>query len=627
MPERLPAHSRVRFGVFELDLQAGELRKSGVLLHLPPQPFKILALLAGHPAELVTREEIRNHVWGTGTFVDFEHGLNFAIKQIRDTLGDDAETPRYIQTLPRRGYRFIAPVDVAGLVPALEPEGAAPLQRRWVVAVVSGAVVAIAAVVFALNVGSLRDRLLTALHLKSAAPPGIESIAVLPLENLSHDPEQEYFADGLTDALITDLGNISTLRVISRTSVMQYKGTQKPLPQIARELNVDAAVEGTVKRSGNRVRITAQLLHARTDRHLWAETYERDFEDVVRLERQVALAIAHEVTGRLTPAQETRMARSTTTNPRAYDAYLRGRYLFNQRTEEPVTEAVGYFEQALREDPHFALAYSGLADCYGVGWWTKGDLPLAEKYAHKALALQPDLAEAHASLGIAYTYGGKFAGAEKELRRALDLNPNYVMAHHWWALHLVCFGRLEEALAENDRARQLDPFSLPVNGLRMYPLLGLHQYDRAVEQAETLAVIGPRSSLPHGLLARIYWIEGRVPDAIAEERKTATMKHLPARLHDLDEVAAAFARSGLRAARVKSAQLKEKGYKSTYLALDVAYQYGVVEDKGKVLEWLNQASRDNDADWNISSRTAPEFDCVRSAPGFHDLLRRRGLAQ
>ncbi len=639
MGERASAYSRVRFGVFELDLQAGELRKGGVLLHLPPQPFKILALLASRPGELVTREEIRSEVWGTGTFVDFEHGLNFAINKIRDALSDDAETPRYIQTMPRRGYRFIAPVDaVASLVLDLKPHPAAPapagpppgvwLRRRWKIAAVSGAVVVIAAVLFALNVGGLRDRLLTALHLKSAVtPPRIESLAVLPLENLSRDPEQEYFADGLTDSLITDLGGISTLRVISRTSVMQYKGTKKPLPEIARELNVDAVVEGTVQRAGSRVRIAAQLLLARTDRHLWAETYERDFEDVIRLERQMAVAIAHEVTGRLSPAQETRVARSTTANPRAYDAYLRGRYLWGQRTPEPAAAAIGYFEQALREDPHFALAYSGLADCYSVSWRAKlpGDWALAEKYARKALALEPDLAEAHASLGIIQDYQFKFADAEKELRRALDLNPNYVMAHQWWCIHLTFFGRMQEALAENDRARQLDPFSLPVNNSRMYPLLGLHQYDRAVEQAETEAVIDPRVSAPHEWLARIYWIEGRVPDAIAEERKVAPLAHHPERLRDLDEVAAAFARSGIRAAQVKSAQLKEKGYRGRHTAFQIACQYGVVEDKGKVLEWLDQALRDNDGNAAVSLRTAPEFDCVRSAPRFYDLLRRIGL--
>jgi Tfp pilus assembly protein PilF len=413
---------------------------------------------------------------------------------------------------------------------------------------------------------------------------------------------------------------------------MQYKGTRKPLPEIARELNVDAAVEGTVQRSGGRVRITAQLLQARTDRHLWAATYERDSADVIQLERHMALAIAHEVTGRLTPAQETRLAHSATTNPRAYDAYLRGRYLWGQRTPEPATAAIGYFEQALREDPHFALAYSGLADCYAVGWWEKGeqDLPLAESYARKALALDPDLAEAHASLGVIETDLYRFPDADKELRRALDLNPNYVMAHHWRSLYLLELGRLEEALAENEQALQLDPFSLPVNHLRLYALLGLHQYDRTLEQAETEAAIAPpQFTGSHVFMARVYWIEGRVPDALAEERNVAALSHLPMLSRDLDAVAAAFARSGLRAAQVECAQLKERGYKGPYIALQIALQYGIAENKDKVLEWLDQAFRDHypSDDLAIASRNAPEFDFVRSTPRFRDLLRRTGLEQ
>jgi TolB-like protein/Flp pilus assembly protein TadD len=480
----------------------------------------------------------------------------------------------------------------------------------------SSALVVVAAVVTAFIAGGLRDR---------AAAPAIESIAILPLENLSHDPEQEYFADGLTDSLITDLGKMSTLRVISRTSVMQYKRTQKSLPQIARELNVDAAVEGTVQRSGSRIRITAQLLEARTDRHLWAETYERDFGDVIRLERQMAVAIAHEVTGRLTPGQETRLARSGTTNAQAYDAYLRGRSLFSQRTEEPVTAAVGYFEQALREDPHFALAYSGLADCYGVGWWSKGDSHLVEQFARKALAIEPDLAEAHASLGIIETYSGRLADGEKQLRRALELSPNYVMAHHWWALHLLFVGRLAEALAESERARQLDPFSLPVNNLRLSILLGLRQYDRAVEQAETESSIAPRVSLPHAGLARIYWVQGRIPDALAEEEKAASLGDLPVRLRLVAEVAAVSAKSGVRAAQLKSAQLKEKAYKSAYPAIEIAFQYGVLGDTDKVLYWLGQQCDRPDVSCYFNLESAPELDCARSDPRFHELLRRSGL--
>ena len=589
------------------------------------------------PGDIVTRNELQARLWPEGTYVDFDKSLTKAVNKIRTALGDSPANPRFIETLSGRGYRFIAPVEtVADLVPVLAPDEAAPAragraqgssrQRWWIAAAVSSTVVAIVAVVFALNVASLRDRLRTALDRKSVGPPGIDSIAVLPLENLSHDPEQEYFADGLTDDLITDLGKMITLRVISRTSVMQYKRTRKPLPEIARELNVDAAVEGTVQRSGSRVRVTAQLLQARTDRHLWAETYERDSADVIQLERQMALTIAHEVTGRLSQAQETRLAHGGTANPRAYDAYLRGRYLWGQRTPEPTRAAIGYFEQALRDDPHFALAYSGLADCYAVSWWQEQDLPLAARYARKALALEPDLAEAHASLGIVDAYRYRFPEAEKELRRALDLNSNYAMAHHWLSLYLLDLGRLEEGLAENERARQLDPFSLPVNHLRVFALLGLRQYDRALEQAETEATIDPQLPDPHAQMARIYWIEGKVPEALDEERKAAALAHLPARPRDQNEVAAVFARSGLRAAQVKSAQLKERGYKGAYRALQVAYQYGLVEDQGKVLEWLNQAFRDRSGDegW---VKTAPEFDCVRSDSRFHDLLRHVRLEQ
>jgi TolB-like protein/Tfp pilus assembly protein PilF len=519
-------------------------------------------------------------------------------------------------------------------------------KLRWAYA--AGAVAAIAAL-FVLNVAGLRGRLLNAFGLNNAAaPPGIESIAVLPLENLSRDPADEYFAAGLTDSLIADLGQMITVRVISRTSVMRYQGTRKPLPEIARELNVDAAVEGTVQRSGNRVRITAKLLQARTDRQLWAETYDRDVADVIQLERQMAVAIAHEVTGRLTPAQETRLARGGTANPRAYEAYLRGRYLLNQRIAELFPGAVDYFEQALREDPHFALAYAGLADCYGVGWWAKPNTSVAEKYARKALALEPDLSPALASLGLIDTWRFRFADAAKELTRALDLNPNYAMAHHYRSAGLLMLGHLEEALAENDRARQLDPFSLPVNHLRVDMLIGLHQYDRALEQAETEAAIQPLSHHPHVKMARIYWIEGRVPQALAEDRKVAALAHLPVQPGELGEVAAAFARSGLHAARVKSAefeekryhpgdstwenagiksaQLNEKGYPGAYRALQIAYQYGLAGDRGKALVWLTQAFRDDDGNADFV-KTAPELDGLRGAPPFHDLLRRIGLEQ
>jgi TolB-like protein/Tfp pilus assembly protein PilF len=601
---------------------------------------------------VVTREEIQQKLWPADTFVDFEHSINTAVNKLREALGDDAENPRFIETLPRHGYRFIAPVDIVEangthpevgtrLVPPQQgrPPGT-PLQKRWLVAAMVGGLLTLLATLIFLNVAGLRGRLAAYVGAHNRAPvqaPHIESIAVLPLENLSHDPEQEYFADGLTDALITDLGQVAPVRVISRTSVMQYKGAKKPLPQIAQELNVDAVVEGTVQRSGNRVRITAQLLEARTDRHLWAETYVRDFGEIIRLEEQTALAIAHEVSGRLTTDEETRLTSKRGVNPQAYDAYLHGRYLWNEREPEIAASARAYFEQALREDPGFALAYSGLADYYTVGWGPWMDAPLAEKYARKAVALEPDLAEAHASLGITCVYQRKFAEGEKELKRAIELNPNYAMAHHWYSLHLLTLGRLTEALAENDRARQLDPFSLPINYLRGVMLLGLHEYDRAVEQLERAAAINPQAVNPHEDLARIYWIEGRVPDALAEERKAAALAHDPTLFHDQEEIAAAYAKSGLRAAQLKAAQLKERGYEAnrqeqesgapsdeSYFAMDVAFQYGLLKDKEKALHWLNQACHER-THVATFEKSAPELDFLRSDPRFQDLLRRMNL--
>jgi tetratricopeptide (TPR) repeat protein len=337
----------------------------------------------------------------------------------------------------------------------------------------------------------------------------------------------------------------------------------------------------------------------------------------------LALAIAHEVSGRLTPAQETRLASNRTTNPRAYDAYLRGRHLWDQRTEEPVAEAVGYFEQALREDPKFALAYSGLADCYSVGWWSKADWGLAEEYARKALTLEPDMAEGHASLGAVDWQRLKWAEGVKECKRAIELNPNYAMAHHFYAIHLLCLGQLGEALAENNRALQLDPFSLPVNTVRQYILSGLRQYDRAVEQCEATVAMNPQLHFPHGCRARFYWIEGRVPEALADERKAATLARLPARLYELDEIAAAYAQSGPRAAKLKLAQqLEEKYHKGESLPLDIACAYGVLGDKGRVVKWLNQSFRDRNDDFTMMLKSAPEFDFVRSDPRFQDLLRR-----
>jgi TolB-like protein/Tfp pilus assembly protein PilF len=591
--------------------------------------------LLERPGDIVTRGELQARLWPEGTFVDFDKSLTKAVNKIRTALGDSPMNPRFVETVSGRGYRFIAPVTLVEEPRAPVPASGEPRQvalentaaprphawRRWALAAGAGLLLLLV-LAGGFNLGGVRDRLLA-----SKGVPRLQSLAVLPLENLSHDPEQEYFADGLTDALITDLGRISTLRVISRTSVMQYKRTRKALPEIARELNVDAAVEGTVRRSGNRVRTTVQLLQARTDRHLWADIFERDFADVIQMERQMALAIAHEVSGQLTLANRIQTPGARTSSAAAFDAYLRGRYFWNLRDAKATPEAVGYFEQALRQDPNFAPAWSGLADCYSTGWWTAVDYSRAEQYARKALALAPDLAEAHISLGYAEYDLGRFTDAAREARRGIELNPNYVTAHHFLAFYLLTAGRATEALAENDRARQLDPFSFPVAYVRGVIFMYLHEYARAAEQFWAAAEFNPQSHGPHEALAEMYWIEGRVPEALSEERKTAVLASSPEQLRNQDEVAAVCARSGASAAARRSAQLKARTYHGySAEAFHIAAQYGIAGEKDEALEWLGRAVRMNASnDWFCLRH--PAFDFVRADPRYQDLLRRVGLEQ
>lgn len=629
----------VRFADFQFDLRTGDLHRDGVTLKLQPQPAKVLVMLVSRAGEIVTRQELVNEVWGPETFVDFEQGLNFAIRQIRAALEDDPDHPRFVQTLPKRGYRFIGqtqkvPSELPMPVMSV-PEGgqetvrpfAQQAKRRWQsaskVGIVRAATILVVACVLLFG---LRSRVF------HATPPSpspyafaIHSIAVLPLDNLSKDSGQDYFSDGITDALTTELAQIGSLRVISRTSAMHFKGSRETLTEIGHQLNVEGIVEGSITRSENRVRITAQLIDVHSDRHLWAKTYEKDLKDVLDLQDEVARDIVAEIRIKLTPQEQSRLTASRETNPEAYDAYLRGRYLLGQRNAEAITKALGYFQQALQEEPDFAPVYSGLSDCYSVGWGAKRDLPLAEAYARKALSLQPDLAEGHTSLAMADLMQHKMADADDELRRALELNPNYAMAHHFHAGYLLGLGRPTDALAENDRARQLDPFSIPINMMRAMILTGLREYGQVLYQLERTAEIAPQNLVPHNFLARIYWLQGRVPEAIAEERKAGTLAHSSERLHDLKEVAAAYATSGLRAARVKSAQLMERHQNGNYEAIFVALQYGTLENEAKVLHWLERSSSANEGNFVLLTKTAPEFDFLQANPRFQDLLRRAGL--
>jgi len=650
--------SRAHFGAFELELPSGELRRSGTLLHLSPQPLKVLVLLLQRPGQLVPRDEIRQQIWGAETFVDFEHGLNFAIKKIRDTLGDDAGTPRYIETLPRRGYRFVCPVEwtnspeapsvaEASRVALLEKGEATGesrarpsrlatrrLWRRalWVVPVLL--VVAAALVVFVSD--RVRERMAAVLHLPLVGtPPHFASIAVLPLESLSSDAQQEYFADGLTDTLITDLGQIGTMRVISRTSVIQYKRGKTALPQIARDLNVDAVVEGTILRSGSKVRISVQLLDARKDQHLWAGAFERDAQNVIALEKQVALAIAHEISGRLAPATEMRLKEPASVNTEAFDAYLRGSYLLAERTPEAETSARGYFEQALRADPNFAPAYSGLALFYSVAWGLDPDYPRAEQYARKAIALDPGLAEGHAALGYIRLYEHSYAEAERELKLGIVLNPNYALVHNLYADYWLQMGRPTEALAENSKALQLDPFSFPYNFMRSGVFYFLGQYDAALDQLQVVTALNRKAEDFDDWRVYLEWLAGRVPEALAEERKIASDLHSPQLLHETEEVAEIYAKEGRRGALVREvanrvrgrARWLRSGAKLTgifYGGRSITCLYALLGDREATLRWLKESllRQELGTEDLMCSR---EFDFLRSDPRYQELQRQAGL--
>ena len=627
-------HRVVRFGVFEVDLTAGEVRKAGLRLKLGGQPFQVLQALLERPQEIVTREELRQRLWSENTFVDYELALKKAVNRLREVLGDSAESPHFIETVPRRGYRFVGNVTSPSVpLGSAEPHLGAPLDTTekspiQVHARISGQLVAafclvgLAALLLWLSADKLRARLFP-----RSRSMDIHSIAVLPFVNLSKDPEQDYFSDGMTGELITDLAKVGQLQVISHTSVVRYKGTKRPLPEIARELGVDAIVEGAVLRSNDRVRITAQLIDAHSDRHLWADTYERNFGDILVLQGRLAQDIAEEVLIKLAPQQQSRLANARKTTPAAYDAYLRGRYLWNQRNAEAITRAIQYFKQAVEEDPNFAAAYSGLADCYWVGWGAKLDMPLADEYARKAISLQPDLSEAHDSLGQVLFYEHQMSDSGNELRRALELNPNSAMAHHMYAGHLLSVGRLADALAESDRAWQIDPFSAPVNNMRTMILIDLRKYDEALNQAARVREIIPQSQWAYQQLARIYWLMGQVPQAIEEQKKTAGLAHAPRWLKDQDEIGKTFRKSGRRAAVLRSAQLMEQTHSADFDGIWAAFAYGSVQDGTAALRCLERTLRERDGNLELQLQTAPEFDFLRTDPRYLDLVRRVGLNQ
>jgi TolB-like protein/DNA-binding winged helix-turn-helix (wHTH) protein/Flp pilus assembly protein TadD len=625
----------VHFADFEVDLRAGQLRKEGVRIRLQEQPFRVLTILLEFSQEVVTREELRSRLWPADTFVDFDHRLAAAISKLREALEDSAESPTFIETVGRRGYRFLLPVESAARPAAdsqprsgleIRPSAQGKRETLWPRMALTGGAFAVCLVLGFLILLHRRQPDVTA-----SAVPHISSIAVLPLENLSNDPEQQYFVEGMTDEITTDLAKLPGIRVISRTSAMQYKDTHKTLPQIARELNVDAVVEGTVLRVGNRVRVRTQLIYAPADRHVWAQAYERDLKDVLALQASLAQDIAGEIQLKLTSQERANLAVARSLDPEAHELYLKGRYFWGKRDQASFTKAIDYFQRAIAKDPTYGAAYAGLADSYALSGGfnlipVEQAMPRAQAAAEKALELDSNLAEAHASLGLIAPFNNwNWADAERHYERAIELNPNYATAHHWYAEgYLMPVGRADEAIAEIRKAQELDPLSAVIATDLGKELYFVRRYDEALVELRRALELDPNFVSAHNWISDTLLEKRLYSDAVVELEKTRPFRE--ERVY-IRQTAYLYARMGRRAeartALAKSLQLS-KGKQVSSGA--VALTYAALGDKDESFQWLEKAYTERSS-FMTSLKYWSVFDQLRGDPRFGDLLRRVGLPQ
>lgn len=623
----------VRFGVYEFARDRQELRKAGIRIRLEGQPLAILQMLLERAGELVTREELQKKLWQEDTFVDFEHSLNAAVKRLRAALNDSADQPRYVETLARRGYRFIAPLNAAngetGVVPSIVRPTPAARQTPSIFRARSVWLLTIA--VFALAVGGWGWRQWRH-RLSAPALPVIRSLAVLPLANLSGDPSQEYIADGITEELIGRLSHIHRLRVISRTSAMHFKNTQLSVPDIAKTLGVDAIVEGSVTREGSHIRVHAQLIRGATDEHIWAEEYLREYRSLLGLQDEVARSIAARIERSLTPQGPASLAPGSAVGPEAYEDYLKGRYYFNQRTEDALNKSITNFQQAIAREPNYALAYCGLADSYALlgfrgSFPSKEALSQAKAAAVKAISLDDTLAEPHASLAfIAETHEWDWATAEREYKRALELNPGDARTHHWYAGYLMYVGRFDEGIAEANRARDLDPLSLPVNNALAGRLLVAGRVDEALEQVRKTLEMDPHFAPAHQTLGWAYLNQGKQKEAIREFQQALQLSGNAATDLTLD-LAFAYAIGGKREeARRMLTKLKQQHEKGLVPSGSVAILYGALGELNEAFAWLEKAYQERDPELTYINVPGRRFEPLRRDPRFKKLLVRMGLA-
>jgi pentatricopeptide repeat protein len=619
-----------RFGPYELRCRARELRKHDVRVKLRPQPFQVLKALVERAGDVVTREELRELLWPKETFVDFEHGLNSAISELRGVLNDTPSDPRYIETLPKVGYRVNVPIALIKTDEqsdaANEPAAAMPSihkttlwPRRWL-ALAAAAVVVLLAVAYVTSRGRT-------LH---AALPKIRSLAVLPLKNLSGDSTQEYLADGMTEAIIGRLSAIHDLRVVSHTSVMSFRNPQLTVPDIARTLRVDAVVEGSVMREGNRVRVTAQLIRGDTDEHFWSETYNREQRDVLGLQSELAQAIAEKVQATVTGKEQKSLTTARSVAPEVYESYLKGRFAFNQKNSRAdVEESIGYFEDAIKKDPAFAPAYVGLANAFSllgtvfIGTPSGETRPKVISAARKALELDPNIPEAHVLLADAEQEQWQWTDAETEYRRALELNPSDAAAHAGLALWLLCQGRTEEAVAWAKRGRELDPLSISGTDIG-WILFQSHRYEEAIHESRSALAVQADNATALLVLGFALIANNQPADAIPELEKAASVSNRSPAV--IGVLIRAYAHAGRHSDALRLlAELKRRRDAGYVPAGAFVNAYLGLGENDEAFAWLEHAYTEQS---NILQflKVHPFFDPIRGDPRFADLVRRVGLS-
>ena len=615
-----PTENTVRFGLFELDLRTRQLTKNGVTIRLPQQPIQVLSLLLERPGEIVTREELRRRLWPSDVFVDFDHGLNKSIQKLRDALGDSAASPRFIETIPRIGYRFIGPSNGATAVLELT-SGTNVLQPQNLVSAPPGQFAGSRRVRWLLIAAWIALGALTAgwlIHSRLRASESIQSLAVLPLDNLSGDSSQDYFADGMTDELITMLAKDSTLRVVSRTSVMQYRGARRPLPEIARALHADAILEGSVSRSANQVHMTLQLIRADTDSHLWADSYQRDANDV-GLPDEAAKAIAKQLHRAVPAVKAIRYV-----NPAAHDAYLHGNYLwFGERMEE----SGPWFRKAIDLQPDYALAWAGLADYYGEG--IAGDvldprisIVPEEQAAERALELDPNLPQAHQAMGAMFLIDRwDWADADREILRAISLDPQNSELYYLRACVLQADNRNAEAIDLGKKAMEIDPFSRP------YALASLYEYTRQFDAtlAEIRFRLEANTNNPDliGLEMEIQRRMGNYKEAVDTWAKWHILMGDPQSALDLRR---AYNRGGARGFVRWQLDRRLLQAKSHYVSpVELASYYAQLSDKERTLALLEEGYRQRATD-TLWIQGDPAYDFLHADPRFRSIVQKTAVA-